>query len=486
VGIENRIVKVQKRNRALVRFDAERIRHAIFRAGQSVGGFDQDYLPGTNDKLFDAWPTDEHLAGFLAESVVMLLNSDSHHLIANFPPTIERIQDAVLHALRSYGFQNTADAYACYRWGRHWLREGAISQAQFVGNGVPRKQIDLALEWNRQRGCDTVEGLNQLVRQGRLKSLVKESLALYETSVEEGVGRILARLRTGENLRMIWITGPSSSGKTTTTVRLIQRLEREGLRFLMLNLDDYFWSLVEHPTDWINDRNYETPEAMDIQLLNEHLRVLLQGGTIEKPVFDFKQGRRVGGKPVRLDAGEILLLDCLHGLYPPLTQGIPESAQFRLYVDAQNAVYAGSGKLRRLINSSDTRMLRRMLRDARHRNYSPLRTILHWHYVRAGELFSILPLSGLADQVINTGFAFELPVLKPFFDGPNSQLPMPADFAPYGGFLDAEIRYNRVHSLLAGVEGLSRAEVESHELIPGDAVVREFVGGSTLAIPHNE
>jgi uridine kinase len=486
VGIENRIVKVQKRNRALVRFDAERIRHAIFRAGQSIGGFHQDHLPGTNHKLFEAWATDEQLAGFLSESVVMLLNSDPHHHIANFPPTIERIQDAVLHALRSYGFQNTADAYACYRWGRHWLREGAISQTQFVGNGVPRKQIDLALEWNRQHGCDTLEGLNQLVRQGRLKALVKETLALHEQSVEEGASRILARLSGGEKLRMIWVTGPSSAGKTTSTVRLIQRLEREGLRLVMLNLDDYFWSLVEHPTDWINDRNYETPEAMDIQLLNEHLRVLLQGGTIEKPVFDFKQGRRIAGKPVRLESEQILLLDCLHGLYPPLTEGIPESAQFRLYVDAQNAVYAGSGKQRRLINSSDMRMLRRMLRDSRHRNYSPLRTILHWHYVRAGELFSILPLSGLADHLINTGCAFELPVLKPFFDGPHSELPKPGDFAPYGGFLDAEIRYNRIYSVLETVEGLSRAEVENYDLVPGDAVVREFIGGSTLAIPHNE
>jgi uridine kinase len=486
VAIENRIVKVQKRNRALVRFDAGRIRNAILRAGQSIGGFQQDYLPGINERLFDAWGADEPLAGFLAESVVMLLNSDPHHLIANFPPTIERIQDSVLHALRSYGFQNTADAYACYRWGRHWLREGAINRQQFVGNGVPREQIDRALHWNCQRGCDTVEGLNELVRQGKLKPLVEESLAIYENSVEEAGQRILGRLKAGDHLRMIWVTGPSSSGKTTTTVKLIQRLEREGLKFVMLNLDDYFWSLVEHPTDWINDRNYETPEAMDIQLLNEHLRVLLEGGTIEKPVFDFKQGRRVASKRVRLQSHEILLLDCLQGLYPPMTEGIPESSQFRLYLDAQNAVYAGAGKLRRLTRSSDIRLLRRMLRDARHRNYTPLRTILHWHYVRAGELFSILPLSGLANHVINTGLAFELPVLKTLFSGPQSQLPTPAGLSRYSGFLDAEIRYKQICGLLDAVAGLPAGEVESYELIPGDAVVREFIGGSTLAIPHNE
>ena len=125
--VENRIVKVQKRNRALVRFDAARIRKAILRAAQSIGGFKNDYLPGINEKIFAAWNSDEEIAEFLAEAVVVCLNADPHRLIANFPPTIETIQDEVLHALRSYGFQNTADAYGCYRWGRHWLREGAIN-----------------------------------------------------------------------------------------------------------------------------------------------------------------------------------------------------------------------------------------------------------------------------------------------------------------------------------------------------------------------
>src|SRR5712671_5093775 len=157
--VQNRIVKVQKRNRALVKFDAARIRRAILRAAESIGGFNQDYLPAINGKIFEAYQSDDQIAIFLAEAVVVCLNSDPHHHITNFPPTIEIIQDEVLHALRSYGFQNTADAYACYRWGRHWLREGAISPEKFVGNGFPRAQMEQNLNWNRQRGCDTVEGL---------------------------------------------------------------------------------------------------------------------------------------------------------------------------------------------------------------------------------------------------------------------------------------------------------------------------------------
>ncbi len=486
MAVQNRIVKVQKRNRALVRFDPGRIRTAMLRASESIGGFEQDLVPRVNEGVFRACGTDEKIAEFLADSVVVCLNSNPHHLIANFPPTIETIQDIVLHTLRSYGFQNTADAYSCYRWGRHWLREGAISSQAFVGNGFSPARWEAALAVSRGRGCETVAGLNQIVRSGRIKPLVEQSLAEYERSLDEAAAKVLSRLRTGDPLRMIWISGPSSSGKTTTTVKLTQRLQKHGLRFLMLNLDDYFWSLVEHPTDWINDRNYETPEAMDIQLLNQHLLALLNGETIDKPVYSFKEGRRMATRTVKLEPGQILLLDCLHGLYPPITEGIPPAMQFRLYIETQTAMYEGDGSSKRLTRFTDVRLLRRMLRDVRHRNHSPLLTILHWHYVRSGELFSIIPLSGLADHAINGGFPFDLPVLKPFFVGPGGHLPCPAEFEPYTGFLDARIRYERIKSLLESVGGFTREDALGYSIIPGDAVVREFIGGSTIQIPHNE
>jgi uridine kinase len=285
---------------------------------------------------------------------------------------------------------------------------------------------------------------------------------------------------------MMWVSGPSSSGKTTTTVKLTERLQKQGLRFLMLNLDDYFWSLVEHPTDWINDRNYETPEALDIQLLNRHLRDLLDGKTIDKPVYSFKEGRRTSGKPVRLERDQILLLDCLHGMYPPITEEIDPLAQFRVYIEAQNVLYEGDGSSKRLTKFTDVRLIRRMLRDAQHRNHSPLLTILHWHYVRAGELFSIIPLSGMADHVINGGFPFDLPALHPFFNGSGGLLPRAEEFASYSGFLDARIRFERVKTLLESVAGLDKPAVTGYDVIPGDAVIREFIGGGTIKIPHNE
>ena len=162
-----------------------------------MAAFARTSCPASTTTIFDAHGTDDKIAEFLADAVVVCLNSDPHHLISNFPPTIETIQDEVLHALRSYGFQNTADAYACYRWGRHWLREGAITPDKFVGNGFPREQMEQTLAWNRQHGCDTVAGLNEIVRSGKIKPLVDESLALYEQSLDEAARKVMRRLNAG-------------------------------------------------------------------------------------------------------------------------------------------------------------------------------------------------------------------------------------------------------------------------------------------------
>jgi uridine kinase len=493
--VVNKIGKVMKRNHALVTFNQERITRAIRRAADSIGGFEQDYLEGINDRIFAAGGNGEGIAKFLSDLVVVCLNAQPHHLVSNFPPTVEEVQDAVLHVLTSTGFTTTADAYTCYRWGHHWVREGAITEEQFVRNGYPPEYIEQLLSWNKEHGCDSVEGLNELVQQDRLKPLIDAAIARYEVSLDEATDKVLARIEAGDAIQMIWISGPSSSGKTTSTVKLTQRLEKHGLRFLMLNLDDYFWPLIEHPTDWLNDRNYETPEAIDIQLLNTHLQALLDGKTVDKPIYSFKEGRHVGTKSVHREPDQILLLDCLHGFYPPMTEGIDPSLIFRLYIEAMNPLYEIEAMKplyemnwagRHLTLFEDVRLLRRMLRDAKHRNYQPLANLLHWHYVRAGELFSIIPLKGLADHVLNGGMPFDLPALKPFFSGKASIWPQPGDLDQYASFLDARIRYQRVERLLDSIKGLTISQVNDLSLIPGDTVIREFIGQSTVKIPHNE
>lgn len=486
MAVVNKIGKVMRRNHALANFDQERIVRALRRAADSIGGFDQDYLPGINDPIFAASGIDNAIAEFLSDLIVICLNAEPHRLVSNFPPTIEEIQDTVLHVLRSYGFDITADAYSCFRWGHHWLREGSITEDQFVRNGYPPEYLSLLLAWNKQHNCDTTTHLNEVVQVGKIKHLIEDALAYYEASLDEAADKVMARINAGNDIKMIWISGPSSSGKTTTTVKLTKRLEKRGLRFLMLNLDDYFWPLTEHPTDWINDRNYETPEALDIQLLNEHLRALLDGEAIDKPVYSFKEGRRSNTKRIQREPGQVLLLDCLHGFYPPITEHIDPKVMFRLYIEAMNPLYEGDGTAHRLTRFEDVRLLRRMLRDIRHRHHHPLSTILHWHYVRMGELFSIIPLKGLADHIVNGGMPFDLPALKPFFSGSQTFWPHSRDLVQYPSLLDAHIRHARVEKLLQSISGLSRSAVEGFDLIPGDAMVREFIGGSTVKIPHNE
>jgi len=495
MAVLNRIGKIRKRNHALVTFDPDKVFQVIRLSAETAGGFAQDYVAGINDRVFSAGGTDEGIAEMLADMVIVCLNADQRHLVTNFPPTVEEVQDVVLHVLRSNGFTKIADAFTAYRWGHHWVREGAITDEQFVVSGYPAEHLDPLLAWNHARDCDTVEGLNEIVRSERIKPLVDESLERFESLLDEAAERVIARLDSGDNIRLIFISGPSSSGKTTTTVKLTERLRSHGLRFLMLNLDDYFWSLIEHPTDWINDRDYETPEALDIQLLNEHLKGLLAGDTVQKPIYSFKEGHRTGTEAVKRDKDQILLLDCLHGFYPPIVEGIDPSCIFRVYIEAMNPVYEpnpmiplyeGDRAGRRLTRFEDVRLLRRTLRDTAHRNHPPLATLLHWHYVRAGELHAIIPLKGLADVRINGGMPFDLAVLKPFFDGENSVWPRKEDLDEYPSHLDAQIRHQRIGQLLDSVEGLTLKQAEDYDLIPGDAIVREFIGGSTLEIPHND
>ena len=155
-----------------------------------------------------------------------------------------------------------------------------------------------------------------------------------------------------------------------------------------------------------------------------------------------------------------------------------------MYIETLNVLREGDGASRRLTRFPDVRLLRRMVRDVRHRNHSALSTLLHWHYVRGGDLFSIIPLMGQADHVVNAGFPFDLPILKPFFTGPGGHWPTPEAVDQYRGFLDAQIRYRRVATLLESVVGVPLDQLPG--LIPGDAVIREFIGGSTIPIPHNE
>ncbi|OGH58195.1 MAG: hypothetical protein A3I06_01000, partial [Candidatus Lindowbacteria bacterium RIFCSPLOWO2_02_FULL_62_12] len=278
-------------------------------------------------------------------------------------------------------------------------------------------------------------------------------------------------------LQVVIIAGPSCSNKTTTTVIIGQELKRVNLRFKQLNVDDYFFDLENQPKDEFGDYDFEMPEAIDMALLNRHLEDLLAGKEVQKPKYNFKKGGRDGFEPFHLEPGEIILIDCLHGLYRQLTAAVPQNRKFRIYIESMNVVRNAFGAWTRW---ADVRMMKRMIRDARHRGYSTEQTLAHWPYVRKGELKHIIPYIFSTDSVINAGLPYELAVLKFSLKDILPGL----DFVHrlrVEGRLDPYVRGIRTHSLLNTVLELSNSDI-----IPNTSPIREFIGGSIYMIPHND
>jgi uridine kinase len=311
----------------------------------------------------------------------------------------------------------------------------------------------------------TVKLLNEQIRQGRLNEIVTAAEAAYHEDVENAANLILGR--HGE-VRMVFIAGPSSSGKTTTTIKLGEHLAKAGLRLVILNVDNYFHDLEMHPKDEFGDYDFETPQALDLPLINQHLTALLNGQEVQLPYYDFKTGKRSEKTtPMKLESNEIILIDSLHGLYPEMTSSVPEEMKFKLYIEPLLQLKDNEG---RYVRWTDIRLMRRMLRDAAHRAYDPTQTLLHWHYVRTSELRNIIPYVNSVDTIINSAMPYELPLYKAKLGG---------DFARWAEkykddplHQDAYERAERVHQLFEEIDA-----VEDDSIVPENSVIREFIGG---------
>ncbi|MBN2054468.1 hypothetical protein JW905_06075 [bacterium] len=466
MAVENRIARIKKRSGAQVGFDQGEITDAIYQAAVSIGGFKQDIMA---ESIYGAFKdkSDREIAQLLSDDVVMCLNANKMNTNRDTPPDIEVVQDQVVHVLRSRGFIDIADVYEVYRSGRTLIREKLITREQFAGNGFPQSKAEAVAEWNTRHNCDTIEKLNAWVLSGRFKDLVEQSIEEYERQLDEVVADFLRR----DTIRVMLITGPSSSGKTTTTRKIAKKLEVHGKIFRELNLDDYFLGLNEYPQDSFGDWDFETPHALKLDLIDRHIAELLEGKTIKKPVYDFKRGLSIPeSEAITIAPNEILLLDSLHGLYPAMTISTPERCKYKMFIEAMTLHTLGGGKDGIRTKWTDTRMLRRMLRDRDHRNHSPAMTLGHWHFVRKGELRDMIPFIMTTDKIINGGLAFELPVLKKCMGG---DYPDPQEFLRQGR-LDAYIRGERVKRLL---DSLLEPEDISTAVIPADSHLREFIGG---------
>jgi len=445
--MENHITKVRKRNGRIVEFNPDRITNAIFRAAKELGGENLD------------------IAKKMTRQVVKRLNE---RFKPGEVPHVEQIQDIVIETLYENDYDNTATLYKNYR--EQHAQERLRYENQYgVVNSIPYKVIYNVLVWNIDHNCDSVDKLNEIVESGKFGDLVKAGEEKYHYDVDQLVSAILRRKN---EIRIIIIAGPSSSGKTTTTIKVSERLQKHNLELVALNLDNYFRDLESNPKDEFGDYDFEKPEALDLELINDHLSKLLEGKTIQMPYYNFKTGKREWHPEhtFKVEKNQFILLDSLHGFYPPMTESVPADMKFKFYIEAFCQVRDKRGEY---VRWADLRMFRRMVRDSWHRSYDPERTVGHWHYVRRSEMRHIVPFVNEADFIMNGSLPYELPVhrkyLAPYLDE------IYEEYKDNVKRFDAAIRAKRIYDLLTSIVPITD---EDEKKIPPDSLMREFIGGS--------
>jgi uridine kinase len=438
------IRKIIKRDGSVVPYTLTRISNAILKAIASIGA--------PNPKLAAS------MAGKVEKALVATYGSE-------MMPSVEDIQDVVESVLMENGLTRIARNYIIYRHQRAMARAAKAYTFEVTDN-VPYKKLYEVLRWNMEHDCGSVDALNKLIRTGRFKELVRDTDKRYSDEIALAADRII---ENRDNIRIVIVAGPSSSGKTTTTLKLSERLARSGIGFKAINIDHYFFDLSKHPVDEFGDYDYETPQALDLDLINKHLVVLLDGKAIKTPEYNFKTGTRtLDVHNLKLEKNEILLIDSLHGLYNGMTCSVPAEKKFKLYIETLGQFKGGDGTFMRW---SDNRLLRRMIRDKDHRNLKPIQTLTHWHYVRRSELKNIIPYIKHTDCIVNSALPYELPILKfKLFKYVSKAI---NNYSSDPKRLDAHIRVNRVHDLLKPLKA-----IKNDSCIPSDSLLREFIGGS--------
>ncbi|MGQ9667773.1 MAG: nucleoside kinase [Anaerolineae bacterium] len=315
------------------------------------------------------------------------------------------------------------------------------------------------LDWMRVMNIDDAASLNDAARSGRLREVILVAEALHEKRIAEIAEQIVAR-----RPRLVLIAGPSSSGKTTFIKRLAIQLLAAGVRPVSLGLDDYFLDRELTPRDEKGEYDFEALEAIDLALFNRHLLELFAGEEVLTPRYNFQTGHREQGRRLRITPDHIVLVEGIHGLNPQLVPHIPPEQVFRIYVSALTQLNLDCHNR---IPTTDTRLIRRIVRDAQFRGYNAQQTIAGWEKVRRGERLHIYPYQEHADVMFNSALLYELAVLRPFVE------PLLRQITP-----SHTMEYIEASRLLAF---LSWFEEAGPDLVPETSILREFIGGSALA-----
>ena len=268
--------------------------------------------------------------------------------------------------------------------------------------------------WNQILGISTVGDLNVACNHGHATDLINVSEALQEKKIAQIADEITHRNQDGQRVKLVLISGPSSSGKTTFSKRLSIQLMTNGLKPYPISLDDYFVNRNDTPLDENGKHDFESLYAVDLPFFEEQLTTLLNGGEVELPRYNFTTGKReMSGKKLRIDEHMILIIEGIHALNPALTPHIPNENKYKVYVSALTTILLDNHNY---IPTTDNRLLRRIIRDYKYRSYSAEETIARWPSVRAGEEKWIFPYQENADAMFNSALLFELAVLKDYVE----------------------------------------------------------------------
>ena len=312
-------------------------------------------------------------------------------------------------------------------------------------------------EWLDRLGISSVGSLNDAIQAGRLREIILVSEALHEQRVAEIAAQIKA---LSQRVRIILIAGPSSSGKTTFSKRLALQLLSQGLSPYPLEMDNYFVEREKTPRDANGNFDFEALEALDTDRMQHDLQSLIQGRPVHIPSYNFRTGKQEEGELVELQPGQVIILEGIHGLNPRLLPTIPVEQTFRIYTS--DLTQLNLDRYNR-VSTTDTRLLRRIVRDARDRGYTARDTIARWDSVTRGEKRNIFPFQENADVMFNSALAYEMSALKPL------AVPL-LQQVPFGTreFVEAK----RLISFLDWFNPVDSS------LIPENSILREFIGNS--------
>ena len=328
---------------------------------------------------------------------------------------------------------------------------------------IQNKMFDIFQEfkdWGEILGVEGIGDLNYAVETNEISDLIKVAEALHEKKVAQIADQIFCKK---EKAKIVLISGPSSSGKTSFSKRLSIQLRVLGMTPIAISLDNYFVNREDTPLDEHGEYNYETIQALDVAYFNEQLLQILQGEKVLLPRFSFETGKRVFANDyVQLEENSVLIIEGIHGLNPELTKRIPDENKYKIYVSALTTISLDNHNR---IPTTDNRLIRRIVRDYKYRGYSAVETIRRWPSVRRGEKKYIFPYQEEADVMFNSALLYELGVLKKFAEPVLKRVPKNT------------VEYSEAVRLLKFLSYLE--EVPDNE-IPPTSVVREFIGGSSF------